>query len=38
MQNTNFANLLPAHYSAKITEYLKEDIPSFDYGGLVVVC
>lgn len=30
------AHLLPQSYKRKITEWLEEDTPSFDYGGFVV--
>ena len=32
----SFAHLLPPSWKATITEWLAEDIPSFDYGGFVV--
>lgn len=32
----NYAHLLPPSWKAKITEWIHEDIPSFDYGGFVV--
>lgn len=31
-----FAHLLPPSWKSKITEWLAEDVPSFDYGGFVV--
>jgi len=31
-----YANLLPPSWKTKITEWLKEDCPSFDWGGFVV--
>ncbi|KAG0174855.1 hypothetical protein DFQ30_002478 [Apophysomyces sp. BC1015] len=33
---THHAHLLATNYKALIAEYLKEDVPSFDYGGYVV--
>lgn len=30
------ADLLPVHFKGQITEWLREDTPSFDYGGYVV--
>jgi nicotinate-nucleotide pyrophosphorylase (carboxylating) len=36
---TNFGNpadLLPIHWQTAVTEWLREDTPSFDYGGFVV--
>lgn len=32
----NPAHLLPPHFKTQITEWLREDAPSFDYGGFVV--
>eukprot|EP01098_Paradermamoeba_levis_P012817 TRINITY_DN5695_c0_g1_i1.p1 TRINITY_DN5695_c0_g1~~TRINITY_DN5695_c0_g1_i1.p1 ORF type:complete len:305 (-),score=92.87 TRINITY_DN5695_c0_g1_i1:52-966(-) len=32
----NFSSLLPPSWKSIITEWLKEDIPSFDFGGFVV--
>src|SRR5438045_7412016 len=32
----NPADLLPVHFKQQITEWLREDTPSFDYGGFVV--
>lgn len=32
----NAAHLLPPHYKQTVSEWLKEDAPSFDYGGFVV--
>ncbi|KAJ1994462.1 nicotinate-nucleotide diphosphorylase (carboxylating) [Dimargaris cristalligena] len=32
----SFEHLLPPHWSTLVTEWLKEDTPSFDYGGFVV--
>jgi nicotinate-nucleotide pyrophosphorylase (carboxylating) len=32
----NPAHLLPVHFKSQITEWLREDTPSFDYGGFVV--
>jgi nicotinate-nucleotide pyrophosphorylase (carboxylating) len=32
----NAADLLPVHFKSQITEWLREDTPSFDYGGFVV--
>ena len=29
-------HVLPLNWKTKITEWLQEDIPSFDYGGYVV--
>ncbi|KAH3660484.1 hypothetical protein OGAPHI_007070 [Ogataea philodendri] len=36
--NPDFEHLLPAssHWKTKITDWLQEDIPSFDFGGFVV--
>jgi nicotinate-nucleotide pyrophosphorylase (carboxylating) len=31
----DYKNLLPVNYKTLISEWLKEDIPSFDYGGFV---
>jgi len=31
-----FASLLPPSWQSKVTEWIHEDIPSFDYGGFVV--
>ncbi|KAG0246123.1 Quinolinate phosphoribosyl transferase [Mortierella sp. GBAus27b] len=33
---SDLSNLLPLNWKKKITEWLQEDIPSFDYGGYVV--
>ncbi|KAF9299000.1 nicotinate-nucleotide pyrophosphorylase-like protein [Linnemannia elongata] len=35
-QNNSLNHLLPPNWKTKITEWLQEDIPSFDYGGYVV--
>ncbi|KAL1924179.1 uncharacterized protein VTP21DRAFT_7214 [Calcarisporiella thermophila] len=35
-RNSPYACLLPPSWSTKITEWLQEDVPSFDYGGFVV--
>ncbi|KAI8869539.1 nicotinate-nucleotide diphosphorylase [Ramicandelaber brevisporus] len=32
----NFAHLLPVGWTTEVTAWLKEDTPSFDYGGFVV--
>ena len=32
----NFAHLLPPSWKTQVTDWLKEDTPSFDYGGFVV--
>lgn len=32
----NAANLLPPHFKQTVSEWLREDAPSFDYGGFVV--
>jgi len=32
----NPADLLPVYFKSQITEWLREDTPSFDYGGFVV--
>jgi nicotinate-nucleotide pyrophosphorylase (carboxylating) len=32
----NPADLLPVHLKSQITDWLREDTPSFDYGGFVV--
>jgi len=32
----NVAHLLPPHYKQTVSEWLREDAPSFDYGGFVV--
>lgn len=32
----NAADLLPVHFKSQITEWLREDTPSYDYGGFVV--
>jgi len=34
--NTQYRTLLPPCWESKIDEWLKEDVPSFDYGGFVV--
>jgi nicotinate-nucleotide pyrophosphorylase (carboxylating) len=34
--STTWSHLLPPTFSEAISEWLKEDIPSFDYGGYVV--
>ena len=31
-----YAQLLPPSYKQDIMNWLKEDVPSFDYGGFVV--
>jgi nicotinate-nucleotide pyrophosphorylase (carboxylating) len=31
-----YAHLLATNYKTLVTEYLAEDVPSFDYGGYVV--
>lgn len=31
-----YSHLLPPSWKTKITEWLAEDTPSFDYGGFVV--
>ncbi|KAF9131973.1 hypothetical protein BGW39_001042 [Mortierella sp. 14UC] len=36
IQNNSLNHLLPPNWKTKITEWLQEDIPSFDYGGYVV--
>ncbi|KAI1310236.1 hypothetical protein EDD11_003852 [Mortierella claussenii] len=36
VQNNTLNHLLPPNWKTKITEWLQEDIPSFDYGGYVV--
>ena len=33
---TEYAHLLSTNYKRIISEYLEEDVPSFDYGGYVV--
>ncbi|KJE92291.1 nicotinate-nucleotide pyrophosphorylase [Capsaspora owczarzaki ATCC 30864] len=33
---TDFAHLLPPSWKTTVTQWLDEDIPSFDYGGFVV--
>ncbi|KAI9319218.1 Quinolinate phosphoribosyl transferase [Dichotomocladium elegans] len=33
---TRFADLLATNYKTLVTQYLQEDVPSFDYGGYVV--
>jgi len=33
---TDFSNLIPEHIDKKILQWLADDIPSFDVGGLVV--
>ncbi|KAF9208994.1 hypothetical protein BGZ49_006851 [Haplosporangium sp. Z 27] len=35
-QTNTLNHLLPPNWKTKITEWLQEDIPSFDYGGYVV--
>ncbi|KAG1446188.1 hypothetical protein G6F56_009655 [Rhizopus delemar] len=32
----NFSDLLATNYKALVSQYLAEDVPSFDYGGFVV--
>lgn len=32
----NPAHLLPPHFKQSVSEWLREDAPSFDYGGFVV--
>lgn len=32
----HFSHLLATNYKALISQYLEEDVPSFDYGGYVV--
>ena len=32
----NAAHLLPPHFKQTVSEWLREDAPSFDYGGFVV--
>ncbi|KAG0305553.1 hypothetical protein BGZ98_003961 [Dissophora globulifera] len=34
--NSTLTHLLPPNWKTKVTEWLQEDIPSFDYGGYVV--
>jgi len=34
--STSFSHLLPPGWKTDITAWLKEDVPSFDYGGFVV--
>lgn len=34
--NNTLNHLLPPNWKTKVTEWLQEDIPSFDYGGYVV--
>jgi len=36
MENKHYEDLLPPNWKAQVSEWLKEDIPSFDYGGYVV--
>jgi len=36
MTTPNYEHLLPPTWKTKISEWLQEDIPSFDYGGFVV--
>ncbi|CAG8829848.1 25322_t:CDS:2 [Gigaspora margarita] len=36
MSISEYANLIPASFKADIAAWIKEDIPSFDYGGYVV--
>ena len=36
MAQIDFAHLLPEHVNAKILQWLEDDMPSFDVGGLVV--
>jgi len=36
VQSNTHEHLLPPNWKTKITEWLQEDIPSFDYGGYVV--
>ena len=33
---TEYSHLLSTNYKRIISEYLEEDVPSFDYGGYVV--
>ena len=35
-QMAEYASLLPPSWQTKVTEWIHEDIPSFDYGGFVV--
>jgi nicotinate-nucleotide pyrophosphorylase (carboxylating) len=32
----SFTNLLPTNWKTKVSQWLEEDTPSFDYGGFVV--
>ena len=32
----SYANLLPSSWRTTVSEWIKEDVPSFDYGGFVV--
>lgn len=34
--NSNYANLLPAHVKETVKQWIADDMPSFDVGGLVV--
>lgn len=34
--NSIYAHLLSPSYKQEISNWLKEDVPSFDYGGFVV--
>ena len=36
MDQIDFAHLLPEHIHTKILQWLEDDMPSFDVGGLVV--
>lgn len=36
MAHLKYAHLLPPSWEATIVEWLKEDCPSFDWGGYVV--
>lgn len=33
---TQYSHLLATNYKTLVSEYLAEDVPSFDYGGYVV--
>ncbi|KAJ1659450.1 nicotinate-nucleotide diphosphorylase (carboxylating) [Dispira simplex] len=35
-ESNSYEHLLPPHFSTLVTAWLKEDTPSFDYGGFVV--
>ena len=36
-QTSKYSTLLPPNWRTKVTEWLQEDIPSFDY-GIIYIC